>query len=591
LLSAKFVKKMIYGNVKTVFLIFLFIIFFDKTTCQLNDLESEIRPYQILFTEIMADPTPKLGLPENEYLEIYNNSPGNIDLAGWELLVGKTSRLLPTIVIQPNEYLILCDIEAEPLFKSYGKTLAINLPALLNQGQTLVLKSPAKRVIHAVTFSQEWYKDKSREEGGWSIEIIDIGNPCGGFNNWTSAISPVGGTPGALNSVTAINSDNNSPKILRATLPSDSSLMLYFSEPLNPETLQSPSAYSVSNGFLHPKSVFGIEPEFSQVMLSYPVRFKTDVIYSLSVLNSLKDCALNSLADNAFIQFAPPKPLESFDVVINEILFNPANEASEFIEFYNRSDKVVDFCNFRISLANQESLTIGKTVSFATQPFLLFPDNYLVITKNARNLPHQFLKFHPEAIIENKELFSLPDEAGIIVLADSTGIIIDELQYDQRFHAPILDDDEGVSLERVNPDLSTSDPDNWCSASTKTGYCTPGMRNSQLNESEKIEFTAYPDYFSPDEDGSDDVLTVHLVLNEPGWVGTIMVYNMKGQCIKNLISNSLLGTDLLLSWDGTDYKGVITNIGPYLLYAEIYSPTGKFKKFKKVISLVGKYNR
>jgi hypothetical protein len=53
----------------------------------------------------------------------------------------------------------------------------------------------------------------------------------------------------------------------------------------------------------------------------------------------------------------------------------------------------------------------------------------------------------------------------------------------------------------------------------------------------------------------------------------------------------LLGTDLLLSWDGTDYKGVITNIGPYLLYAEIYSPTGKFKKFKKVISLVGKYNR
>ncbi len=42
-------------------------------------------PKDIIFTEILADPTPQIGLPEREFVEIFNRSKIVFDLAGWEL--------------------------------------------------------------------------------------------------------------------------------------------------------------------------------------------------------------------------------------------------------------------------------------------------------------------------------------------------------------------------------------------------------------------------------------------------------------------------------------------------------------------------
>ena len=39
----------------------------------------------IIFSEILADPTPKAGLPETEFVELFNRSEFAFDLSGWKI--------------------------------------------------------------------------------------------------------------------------------------------------------------------------------------------------------------------------------------------------------------------------------------------------------------------------------------------------------------------------------------------------------------------------------------------------------------------------------------------------------------------------
>jgi hypothetical protein len=38
----------------------------------------------VIITEIFADPTPRVNLPEAEFVELYNRSENPVDIAGWE---------------------------------------------------------------------------------------------------------------------------------------------------------------------------------------------------------------------------------------------------------------------------------------------------------------------------------------------------------------------------------------------------------------------------------------------------------------------------------------------------------------------------
>ena len=81
---------------------------------------------------------------------------------------------------------------------------------------------------------------------------------------------------------------------------------------------------------------------------------------------------------------------------------------------------------------------------------------------------------------------SLPDDKGTVLLLNIQGIIIDELQYDAKWHFPLIDNAEGVALERMNYNKSTQDKQNWHSAATNIGYGTPGYQNSQYITPETV---------------------------------------------------------------------------------------------------------
>ena len=72
--------------------------------------------------------------------------------------------------------------------------------------------------IHLVKFSISWHRQSIKKDGGWSLEMMDTGNPCAGEENWDSSRDAKGGTPGQPNSIAAENPDVEPPAIIAATV-------------------------------------------------------------------------------------------------------------------------------------------------------------------------------------------------------------------------------------------------------------------------------------------------------------------------------------------------------------------------------------
>lgn len=544
--------------------------------------------YPLIITEIMADPVPGVGLPETEYIEILNQSATLINLKGYILMAGKYQKVLPEFQIEPHEYIILADQSTDSLITPFGKTIPVaGMPPILNSGQTITLKNSEGTIIHSVSFTDRWYEDSKKAVGGWSLEIIDPANPCGGIDNWSVSTDPSGGTPGRRNSCFAHNPDIRAPFLVRATLPADSLLLLHFSEPMKCTSLMSIEAYSANQGLYHPAEVYPIEPDYRTTILKYPEAFKSGLQYAVSVMNSLSDCAGNLLQGNAMAEFALAEQPSAGDVIFNEVMISPAEGASEFIEFFNRSDKVINFSSFQLSLSDEISGTIKKTVSFKNKPFILFPERYVVIIKETRNLLPKIIDRYASTLLEIPELFQLSNEGAVLVLSDSSFRIMDELIYSSAMHDNLLRDTHGVSLERVDPNRPTGDATNWHSASTSSGYATPGYLNSQhVTRGDDPEISLSSDICSPDHDGTDDEIMLHLKMNDPGWKANIAVYDVHGTKVRDLAANCLLGADEYLIWDGHKANNEPADMGIYIIQGQLFHPHGKIKNFKKVISIV-----
>ncbi len=131
-----------------------------------------------------------------------------------------------------------------------------------------------------------------KSDGGWSLEMIDTHNPCGGANNWKASTNLAGGTPGAMNSVDGTNPDQQAPALLRAAAVDSVTLLLTFSEPVDLVQGGTPGNYAISEGVNAPAAAVVVSPGFSQVQLSLSTPIVANKVYVVSV-NNLSDCSGN----------------------------------------------------------------------------------------------------------------------------------------------------------------------------------------------------------------------------------------------------------------------------------------------------------
>ncbi|MBN2482334.1 MAG: lamin tail domain-containing protein [Bacteroidales bacterium] len=555
--------------------------------------EDLTKPCQVIISEIMADPYPCVLLPDAEYVELYNRSDQAVDLTGWYIVIGNRSKSFPYAIMDPGCRAILCDSERAEDLGQYGNTIPVNgLPSILNGGQTLILKNQHGTIIHSVSFSNKWYASSFKKEGGWSLEIIDPDNPCGKGENWYESDDYRGGTPGTENSVYAENPDILQPVLLRATYVTPNTVRLHFNESMDSASMMNRYNYSANHGLLHPEVVAPIPPDYASVILSFSADFSPDTKYRIITLDSLNDCAGNPLEKNAMVDFALPQEVDSFDIVVNEVLFDSNDHIDEFIELYNRSLKVIDLTALSVGLLDPFGLKINKLISLKDHAHLLFPDGYLVITPDKTNLPDITLTKWQQNIAEVQDLFSLPDEEGIIGLYDRQMHCIDRMTYSRHMHIDLLNSVEGASLERIRAEGNSQDIGNWHSASETSGFATPGYRNSQqlLHNPETGDLLIIPGIFSPDNDGCDDYVTICLNNNESGFIANIIIFDAYGREVNTLASNTLFGPGSCLTWDGRDNNNRIAGMGIYLLYVEMFDADKNLKIIKRAITLVKTLN-
>ena len=542
--------------------------------------------YDIVIDEIMADPAPQVGLPNNEWIELRNTSANAINLQGFRIsdLTGQ-SGAMPSYVLKPDSFVIVCTGSAVTAMSAFGPTISVtSFPSLDNNGDQLSLISAQGKVIHAVNYNISWYQNELKKDGGWTLEMIDTKNPCSGFTNWKASVDVKGGTPGKNNSVDASNTDKTSPKLLRAFAVDNLNITLVFDEPLDSLKSATANNYSISDGIGVPQSAITVSPVFDQVNLKLNTPLAVNKVYTITA-NNVTDCAGNIIGSKNTAGVGLSSVADSFDIVINEILFNPNSGGVDYVEIYNRSQKIIDAK--QLYIANRNSTNVISSIQqLSTESILLFPKNFLVITEDPQIVMQKYVTTNPDAFIQVSSMPSFPDDKGDVIILNAQGKIIDEVIYSDKWHFALISNTEGVSLERIDYNAA-SVQSNFHSAATSVGYGTPGYKNSQFRIDQQVqgEITVIPEVFSPDNDGIDDFATINYSFPSPGYVANITIFDASGRPVRYLEKNALSGVKGSYIWDGLGEKQQKLSQGIYIIYTEIFNTDGKKKQFKNTIVL------
>jgi len=549
--------------------------------------------FDLLISEIMFDPSPPVGLPDCEYLELYNRSNYPININNWSLQTGKTTQLLPDSTIAAHAYVILSETKNSSFMNSYGKLILLKSLSLLNTGCLIVLKDKSQKVIHAVDYKPEWHDNASKISGGWSLEMIDPLNPCGESSNYRSSIDAKGGTPGSVNSVNASLPDTHLPQISSVFPPDSLHLHLTFSETVDSSQLSNPSLFSITPSTIQISSVIPEAPLYHSALLKLSDPLLKNIPYKLTINNTLTDCAGNPLKIPYSLQFGLPELLTYKCIVINEIMFDPGTGKEEFIEIYNRTSFYFDLHKLYLKVENNTSNTQKIPTSITLSGQLFPPGEYFVMTGNKTQLLKQFPLLNSNAVIEVDGFPALSNTGGVITLSDSTGKLIDKASFDPSMHFQMLRITTGVSLERIDPDGPSETKNNWQSAAETAGFSTPGKINSQHFTQNQIpqSFTLEPVQFTPDNDGVDDNLLIHYNPEKPGSLMSIIIYDIYGHLIRRLATNILLASTNTFVWNGLTDNHAKAPPGVYIVYSEIFNSSGEVKHFKKTTILATSLKR
>jgi hypothetical protein len=548
---------------------------------------------ELVFTEIMTDTrgngTPLNPLPDAEYVEIFNPTNKIFNLKNVQFADESTTKLLPEILLFPNEYAVICDITKVSNFQSFGKIIGISsFPTLTNAGERILLKNPNNILITFVEYSDSWHDNSTKRDGGWSLEKLDVKNICKEQGNWVSSSASRGGTPAQANSQNQQLNDLTSPRLQRAEAFDNTSILLTFDENLEKNNLITNAIFSISPNLTIQNIAFVTEFNLAQIKITLNSNILPNQIYTISVQN-IRDCSQNIIQGNNFATFGLAVIGEKGDIILNEILFDPAPNGSDFIEIFNNSEKYINLKNWRI--ANLENGILANQKQLSILDLSISPKSYAVFTPNTIFLESQY-PLGKKDFYYPLDLPSYNDDEGNVILISPNAEIAEQFSYSEKYHFPLLDKVEGVSLERIASNLPANDRNSWQSGASVVGFATPAYRNSQnTNILQENGLLANPQVFTPNSDGNADFTLLELSPQiQSGILQYLAIFDKTGREIKRLADNFTLGTQTAnFVWDGTTNQQARVDSGNYLVIAKVFGLDGIEKIYKTIVVLANRF--
>ena len=461
-----------------------------------------LSPYDLQITELMIDPDPPVYLPETEYIELKNNTTYPIDLNTCLLRIGEKYFELPKHMLLPEQVVVVYPSSGQAYIDSTNQTLFLSSNfSLPNTSGTVEVLDSGFQSLHIVNYSDNWYNNPNKQDGGWSLEQRSSDYPCLQQINWQASDYTNGGSPGEDHSQQTIYDDLNTlqPEVFANT---DTSLILRFPFSVLDSSFLFPAYY---NSEAEIKSIIQTSPFELNIILNTPLT--PEVVYTMEISNQLHPCFEINWETLYFGLTTKPK---YGSMVCSEVLFDVDGDHCEFIEYKNTSQTNIDLYDLALTVVKDSTIS---TINCSNTHQFISPDTYVVLAKDLNRL-FTFYDKHPDAVYaEIDQWITLDDKQGEIQLLNRSHQIIDSACYNYTWHTSDLQNIENVSLERIDLTYPSCTPTSWASASEPENFATPGKINSQhvqsSNASEPLKS------FSPNNDGINDQWIYTIYFSSP----------------------------------------------------------------------------
>ena len=137
----------------------------------------------------------------------------------------------------------------------------------------------------SLRYDLSWYRSSDKQDGGWSLEIIDLTNDCVQQANWVASEDFRGGTPGEQNSVFAEKPDLTEPMVLSVLALNPDTISAFFDEILDESSIAQAS-YSITPEVRVDSIIITEDLKELKIVLSEPLQ--PGISYNVS-LSGIRD--------------------------------------------------------------------------------------------------------------------------------------------------------------------------------------------------------------------------------------------------------------------------------------------------------------
>ena len=533
-----------------------------------NIYENEIFiPYPdnvLVLNEFMKNPNAT----QCEYIEIFNLSENPIDLIDFGLSDESIDRVVyfPDVQIQPHDYFVMADNEFINDF--YGIDIskifiAPNMATLNNTTDKIYLLTKDKTALDSISYVN------FNEDDGSSIEKISPELNSFDLDNWKYCT--LLGTPTQKNSVSPQDHDI---ELTLVNIPDNIQVNTDFQIDLKAKNIGINdivgfhcNAYNNENllsYYDHPFSVLSQDSVEFSITLNLNDTGTDSITFDLET--NLDDYLLNNEIIAKFYIPYNERPL-----VLNEFMKYPDDSQCEWVEVVNISEDSLNLGDFSITDSNKDVLIPFPNI-------VLQPNDFFVMAEN--DMIYDFFNVIPEKVYVNGSLPALNNDSDCIYILDKLNSTVDSILYSE------FDDDNGASIEKINPEFNSSMLSNWV---LSVNTATPTAKNSVFQDpsesSNENDFSLYPKTVTPNDDGNNDNLIISYDFNSAYIYLTVKIYNIKGQQVAIPANSVYTSSKNDFVWNCKDSKGMTVNTGAYICFLNVKNSDGKIIKLKEVFYL------
>ena len=522
-------------------------------------------PRCVVINEIMYAPAA----PEPEWVELQNRSSDTIDCTDWRISTGSAAGTLGNApVLGPGEYLVVArdtDALAGVHPDAMPHCAYAALPTLSNSGGKVMIFDDAGTMIDSVAWKPAW-----GGASGMSLERVDSSGSSVDSGNWGQSVDSARSTCARRNSIARRQFD---VCITGAHFTPDSSAVELMVHNLGLQTANDVViGVTIDSVALHNAR--------GDVAMSIPAGSISPLTLPVGALpvgnNNITVAARfdgDERPENNAAHLRISGAIGGGRLAINEIMYAPRTGAPEYVELVNRGHDTMDLLGCALNGAVSPSTHHADTMFIAPQPAILAPGEYAVIAADTTVYAAYGLPREARVLVQHRHDLGLANDSGVIVITDARGIVCDSVHYASSWHSPNVKSTTGISLEKLNPLLTSTARGSWASSVAALGG-TPCARNSiftmvnvtdgSIVQPPSGSLSASPNPVSPDGDGIDDFTVIRFTLPFDASTYALHIYTVAGRSVRELVNVGRAAREGTVVWDGRDDGGVPVPLGVYV---------------------------